>query len=193
MLYTYRYPGSPGTEQKARYEQLYIQEDYLDHTHTELMNRLDDPSNTLGVSTEIDAPLDVVWEEAAGSAGVFFSHHPGYLCLIHLNSLGSQEGGRYVVVREHNGGTLDRIGEVLVNMPESQLTVSDIDSADPSVAGSFPALYTVRAMPHPEDAQKTLLFIGYTMLGVPFAGSLSMLIYIANSITEKVQRRLGRV
>ena len=192
MLYTYTYPKSARSE-KQSFERIYVQEDWLDQTHTELINRLDSPGNTVGISTEIDAPFDVVWQEAAGSVGVFFSHMPDYRCLVHLNSLGTDEGGRYVVIRESGEHRLDRIGEVLIHLPNSQLTVSDIDSADPSVSGTFPSLFTVRLEPGSEDADMTTIYIGYTMLGVPRPDVLNALVYQINSIFDKVSHRLGRV
>lgn len=187
MLYTYTYPGSSKSQ---RYERIYVQEDHLDQTHTELMHRLDSPTNTLAITTEIAAPLDVVWQEAAGSVGVFFSHQPGYRFLVHLNMLGTGEGGRYVVIREEDGRRIDRIGEVLVNLNRSQLTVSDIDAFDPSVAGSFPSLFTVRVEASPENPEATVLYLSYTMLGVPRPKVLTMLVDQLSSICDQVERRL---
>ncbi len=191
MLYTYAYPGSARGDPRS-YERIFVHEDHLDQTHCELIDRLDTPGNTIGISTELDAPPEVVWHEAAGSVGVFFSHLPAYRCLVHLNSLGSQEGGRYVVIREDRGRRLDRIGEVLVHLPGSQLTVSDIDSADASVAGSFPSLFTIRLESGTDDPSGTTMYIGHTMLGVPQAGILGALVHQVNSIAQRVAWRMRR-
>jgi hypothetical protein len=182
MNYTYKYPAKVQNINGRRYGHINIPEDHLAQTHNELMNRLDVPEKTIAVQIEINAPKDKVWDIAAGSVTRFFSHHPIYAGLTHLNSLGSEEGGRFIVHRAINGVIFDRIGEVLVNMPLSQFTVSDIEIADPSVSGFFPSLYSVKLEEHPDDPHKTLVLLTYTMLGVAHPWALGVLAYQANRI-----------
>ena len=70
----------------------------------------------------------------------------------------------------------------MLSMPLSQFTVSDIDSADVSVSGFFPSLYSINLEDHPENPESTLVLLSYTMLGVAHPWALGMLAYQANSI-----------
>jgi hypothetical protein len=182
MQYTYKYPNRLQSISGRRYGRISVAEDHLAQTHEELMSRLGAPDKTIAVQVEVNAPKEKVWEVAAGSISKFFSHHPVFAGLTQLNSLGSDEGGRFIVHRAINGCIFDRIGEVLVSMPLSQYTVSDIEIADPSVSGFFPSLYTFRLEDHPEDADKTIVLLTYTMLGVAHPWALGVLAYQANSI-----------
>jgi len=189
MNYTYRYPTRIQNLSGRRYGHIDIPEDYLGQTHTELLNRLDVPEKTIAVQIEVDAPRERVWELAASTVETFFSHHPINAGISDLNILGSHEGGRFVVHRSANGAIFDRIGEVLVNMPAVQMTVSDIEIADPSVVGFFPSLYTIRLEDHPEDPERTVVYLAYTMLGVAHPWAIGVLAYQANSIKYHSERQ----
>ena len=182
MQYTYKYPSRVQSISGRRYGHISIPEDYLAQTHEEMMNRLGAPDKTIAVQVEIEAPKEKVWEIAASSVSRFFSHHPVFAGLTQLNSLQSEEGGRFIIHRAINGVIFDRIGEVLVNMPLSQFTVSDVEIADPSVSGFFPSLYTIKLQEHPDDPEKTVALLTYTMLGVAHPWALGVLAYQANSI-----------
>ena len=182
MNYTYKYPSKIQSINGRRFGHINIAEDHLNQTHNELLSRLDVPEKTIAVQVEVNAPKEKVWETAAGTVTRFYSHHPIFAGLTHLNSLGSEEGGRFVVHRAINGVIFDRIGEVLINIPNSQFTVSDVEIADPSVSGVFPQLYTVKVEEHPDDPQKTMVRLTYTMLGVAHPWALGVLAYQANGI-----------
>ncbi len=182
MQYTYKYPNKVQSVNGRRFGRISISEDHLTETHNELMNRLGSPDKTIAVQVEVEASRERVWEVAAGSVAGFFSHHPVFAGLTQLNSLESEEGGRYVIHRTINGCIFDRIGEVMVKIPRSQLTVSDVEIADASVSGFFPSLYTVKCQEHPEDPKKTVVLLTYTMLGVAHPWALGVLAYQANSI-----------
>lgn len=182
MNYTYKYPTRVQSISGRRYGHISVQEEHLAQTHNELVSRLGAPEKTIAVQVEVEAPKTRVWELAAGSVSRFFSHHPVFAGLTMLNSLGSDEGGRFVLHRAINGCIFDRFGEVVVHMPESQFTVSDIEIADPSVSGFFPSLYTLKVQEHPEDAEKCIVLLTYTMLGVAHPWALGVLAYQANSI-----------
>ena len=116
----------------------------------------------------------------------FNQDHPVFAGLTRLNSLGSDEGGKFIVHRAINGCIFDRIGEVLVNMPLSQYTVSDVEIADPSVAG-------FSLEDHPDGSDKTIVLLTYTMLGVAHPWALGVLAYQANSIKyHSEQQVLGQ-
>ncbi|HVK38102.1 MAG TPA: hypothetical protein VNA88_06200 [Candidatus Kapabacteria bacterium] len=182
MQYTYKYPNRLQSISGRRYGRISVAEDHLSQTHEELMSRLGAPDKTIAVQVEVNATKEKVWEIAAGSISRFFSHHPVFAGLTQLNSLGSDEGGRFIVHRAINGCIFDRIGEILVSMPLSQYTVSDVEIADTSVSGFFPSLYTMRLEDHPEDSSKTIVLLTYTMLGVAHPWALGVLAYQANSI-----------
>lgn len=182
MNYTYKYPTKVRSINGRRYGHIHIPEEHLNQTHNELLDRLDVPEKTIAVQVEINAPTEKVWEIAAGSVATFFSHHPIFAGLTHLNELGAQEGGRYVIHRTINSCIFDRIGEVLINIPGSQFTVSDVEIADASVSGFFPSLYTVKLDQHPDDPNKTIALLSYTMLGVAHPWALGVLAYQANGI-----------
>jgi hypothetical protein len=192
MNYTYKYPSKVQSINGRRFGHIDIPEDHLAQTHNELMNRLGVPEKTIAVQVEINAPREKVWEIAAGTAAKFFSHHPIFAGLTYLNSLGSDEGGRFIVHRAINGVIFDRLGEVLINMPGSQFTVSDIEIADPSVSGFFPSLYTVKVEDHPDDPEKTIALLTYTMLGVAHPWALGVLAYQANRIKYYSELQLNQ-
>ncbi len=182
MNYTYKYPNEVRDINGRSFGHVTINEEFLSQTHNELINRLGAPDKTIAVQIEVNAPKEKVWEVAAGSVTNFYSHQPIFAGLTHINSLGSDEGGRFIIHRVINGVIFDRIGEVMMNMPLSQFTVSDIEIADPSVSGFFPSLYSVKLEDHPDDPEKTLVLVSYTMLGVSHPWALGVLAYQANSI-----------
>ena len=182
MDYTYRYPENVSEVNGRRFGHIAVTEDFLAQTHEELLKRLGAPGKTIAVQIEVNAPKERVWEIAASSVDTFFSHQPVYAGVSSINALGSDEGGRFVTHRIMDGGVLDRIGEVLINMPLAQFTVSDIDIVDVSVSGFFPSLYSVNVEDHPDDPEKTLVLVSYTMLGIAHPWALGMLAYQANSI-----------
>ncbi|MBS1912201.1 MAG: hypothetical protein JST22_09460 [Bacteroidetes bacterium] len=188
MNYTYRYPARVQHINGRRYGHVHISEADLNQTHTELLDRLDVPEKTIAVQVEVNAPKEKVWEIAASSVAKFFSHHPIFAGLTYLGPLMSGEGGRYVIHRTINGCIFDRMGEVLINMPYSQFTVSDVEIADPSVSGFFPSLYTVKLEDHPDDREKTIVLLTYTMLGVAHPWALGVLAYQANGIKTHVEQ-----
>lgn len=182
MNYTYRYPTKVQTINGRRYGHIHIAEEHLNQTHNELLDRLDVPEKTIAVQVEVNAPKHLVWEMAASSVTAFFAHHPIFAGLTHLNALKSDEGGRFVIHRTINGCIFDRIGEVLINIPYSQFTVSDVEIADPSVSGFFPSLYTIKLDDHPDDPNRTIVLLTYTMIGVAHPWALGVLAYQANGI-----------
>jgi hypothetical protein len=193
MNYTYKYPTKIQSINGRRFGHINIAEEFLTQTHNELMSRLDVPEKTIAVQVEVNAPKERVWEVAAGSVTRFYSHHPIFAGLTHLNFLKSEEGGRFIVHRAINGCIFDRVGEVLINIPNAQFTVSDVEIADPSVSGFFPSLYTVKLEDHPDDPEKTIVLLTYTMLGVAHPWALGVLAYQANGIkyhTEHPQENL---
>ena len=193
MNYTYKYPTKIQSINGRRFGHINIAEEFLSQTHNELMSRLDVPEKTIAVQVEVNAPKERVWEVAAGSVTRFYSHHPIFAGLTHLSILKSDEGGRFIVHRAINGCIFDRVGEVLINIPNAQFTVSDVEIADPSVSGFFPSLYTVKLEDHPDDPEKTIVLLTYTMLGVAHPWALGVLAYQANGIkyhTEHPQENL---
>jgi len=188
MNYTYRYPTKIQSINGRRHGHIDINEEFLNQTHTELLARLDVPEKTIAVQVEVEASPERVWQIAAESVEAFFSHHPILAGLSPLNSLGSREGARFVIHRVINGCIFDRVGEVLVHIPGSQLTVSDIEIADTSVSGFFPSLYTIKLEAHPEDPDKTIVLLTYTMLGVAHPWALGTLAYQANGIKYHAER-----
>lgn len=182
MDYTYKYPANVSEVNGRRFGHVTVPDEFLAQTHEELIKRLGAPGKTIAVQIEVDAPKERVWELAGSSVDAFFSHQPVYAGLSPINSLGSEEGGRFITHRIMDGGVLDRMGEVMINMEMTQFTVSDIDIVDVSVAGFFPSLYSVNLEDFPNDPQKTLVLVSYTMLGVAHPWALGMLAYQANSI-----------
>ena len=182
MEYTYRYPDNVSEVNGRRFGHITVPEAFLAQTHEELLKRLGAPGKTIVVQIEVNAPKETVWEVAAGSVDTFFSHQPVYAGTSSINPFGGDEGGRFVTHRIMDGGVLDRVGEVLINIPMAQFTVSDIDIVDVAVSGFFPSLYTVTLESHPDDFDKTLVLVSYTMLGIAHPWALGMLAYQANSI-----------
>lgn len=187
MEYTYRYPENVSEVNGRRFGHITVPESFLNQTHEELLKRLGAPGKTIAVQIEINAPKERVWEVAAGSVDTFFSHQPVYAGTSSINPFGAEEGGRFITHRIMDGGVLDRMGEVLINMPMSQFTVSDIDIVDVAVSGFFPSLYTVTLEDHPEDREKSLALVSYTMLGIAHPWALGMLAYQANSIKHHAE------
>jgi hypothetical protein len=187
MEYVYRYPYKVQSLSGRRSGRITINEAHLTQLHEELINRLDTPAHTIAVRAEIDASPARIWQVAAASVGAFFSHHPGFAGLTHINSLGSEEGGRYIIHRAGRRGVVDRMGEVLMHLPEAQMTVSDVDIVDPSVSGFFQALYTLRIDGEPAESGMTRVVLIYTMLGVAHPSALSALVHQANSIKRRAE------
>jgi hypothetical protein len=188
MQYTYRYPGSIQGLLGRRYGQLNLPEESLSQTHEALMDRLDHPTKTLCVTLETDAPPTEVWEAAARTLEVFYSHQPGYAGTVGLNSLGMQEGGRFVVYRTRDGRVEARTGEVLVNLTGSHLVLSDLDIGDPSVSGSFPSLFSLR-LDEGTAPGRTMIYLCHTALGVLDAALLPFLIRQLQSIGQRVEEK----
>ncbi|MCE2502963.1 MAG: hypothetical protein J4G05_02725 [Chlorobi bacterium] len=182
MDYTYKYPGNVSEVIGRRFGHITVPDEFLAQTHEELMKRLGAPNKTIAVQIEVNASKEHIWEIAAGSVDVFFSHQPVYAGISPINSLGSEEGGRYIIHRIIDGCVIDRVGEVMLSMPLSQFTVSDIDSADVSVSGFFLSLYSINLEDHPDNPDSTLVLLSYTMLGVAHPWALGMLAYQAKSI-----------
>lgn len=187
MDYTYKYPMNVSEINGRRFGHITVPDAFLAQTHEELMQRLGTPNKTIAVQIEVHAPKEKIWDMAAGSVDAFYSHQPVYAGLSPVNSLDSDEGGRHVIHRIIDGHVLDRIGEVMINMPLAQFTVSDIDIADVSVSGFFPSLYSINLEDHPDDPDKTLVLLSYTMLGVAHPWALGMLAYQANSIKHHAE------
>jgi hypothetical protein len=182
MNYTYKYPDRVQVISGRRCGHISISEEHLAQTHEELMNRIDDPDKMIAVRVEINADPQTVWNVAARTVRQFFSHHPRFAGLTYINSLGSDEGGRYVVHHTVHGGIIDRTGEVLINIPWRQLTASNVDIADPSVSGLFQSLYSIKLYESPDDPSMTEAFLSYTMLSVAPAWVLGALVHTANNI-----------
>lgn len=192
MNYTYKYPSKVQDISGRRYGHITINDEHMSQTLNELMSRLGMPEKTIAVQVEVNASRERIWEIAASSVAQFFSHHPVFAGLSYLNSLGSEEGGRYIIHRAINGCIFDRVGEVMVNMPLSQFTVSDLEIADPSVSGFFPSLNTIKLLDHPTDREKTVVLLTYTMLGVAHPWALGVLAYQANSIKYHAELQKDR-
>lgn len=182
MEYTYKYPANVREVNGRRFGHITISGEFLSQTHEELVKRLGVPGKTIAVQIEVNASKERIWDVAASSVEAFFSHQPVYAGLSPINSLGSEEGGKYIIHRVIDGAVSDRIGEVVINMPLAQFTVSDIDIADVSVAGQFPSLHSINLEDHPDDTNKTLVLLSYTMLSVAHPWALGILAYQANSI-----------
>ncbi len=187
MEYTYKYPANVREVNGRRFGHIVVPDEFLSQTQEELVKRLGAPGKTIAVQIEVNASKEYIWEVAASSADVFFSHQPVYAGLSPINSLGSEEGGRYIIHRVIDGTVSDRMGEVIINMPLAQFTVSDIDVADVSVAGLFPSLFSMNIEDHPDDHNKSLILLSYTMLGVAHPWALGILAYQANSIKHHAE------
>jgi hypothetical protein len=190
MEYIYKYPNKVQNINGRRCGRININESHLAQLHEELINRLDTPAHTIAVRAEFAATPDRIWEVAAPSIGAYFAHHPGFAGLTTINSFGSDEGGRYIIHRAGKRGVIDRMGEVLVNLPGLQLTVSDVDIVDPSVSGFFQSLYTIRIDGQLEDSGLTRVMLTYTMLGVAHPSALGALVHQANSIKRRAESHI---
>src|SRR5688500_118990 len=122
MKYSYEYPKRVQSINGLRRGAIRLNDEHIAQTHNELMARLDDPRRTVTVQTTNRASATKVWA-AAGSPERIFSHQPRFAALTMLGLLGSHEGGRFVIHRTHESRIYDRAGEVLVNIPEFQLSV----------------------------------------------------------------------
>ncbi len=187
MDYTYRYPDNVSEVNGRRFGHIAVPGAFLAQTQEELVKRLGVPGKTIAIQIEVNATRELVWQVAASSVDTFFSHQPVYAGLSTVNALGSDEGGRFVTHRIMDGGVLDRLGEVMINLEPVQMTVSDIDIADVSISGFFPSLYSVNLEDHPDDPDRTIVLVSYTMLGVAHPWALGMLAYQANSIKHHVE------
>jgi hypothetical protein len=164
----------------------WLDEDHIAQTHSELLQRLDDPRRTITVQSSVEASPERAWA-VTGSAERLFSHQPRYAALSRLRMPGSAEGSRYVIHRTHEGKLYNRVSEVLVDFPLAQLSVSDIDIADPSVAGHFPSLFTVRVEEDPNDATRCTVQVSYTTLGVVPPLMPAVLLLQLRSIQESAE------
>lgn len=189
MTYTYKYPVQVRNVNGRRFGHIDFPEEYLIATQELLLQRLGTPEKTVAVQVEINAPREKVWQVAADNVAAFFWHHPVFAGLSYISSLESQEGGRFIIHRAINGTIVDRVGEVLVNIPGTELTVSDLEPSDVSVSGFFPSLYTIQLEQHPDTDQKTLVTLSYTMLTVPHPWALGVLAYQANSIKHHAEQQ----
>jgi uncharacterized protein YndB with AHSA1/START domain len=189
MNYTYRYPGSIQLRLGRRYGQIEVCETFLAETHELLMERIDHPMKTLSISLEIEAGPEAVWEVAAGSIATFFGYQPAVAGVVGLNGLGSLEGGRHVVYRTRDGKFTGRIGEVLVNLPGSQLVISDIDAGDQTTGGSFPGLYSMR-LEEGSEPGRTTVHLSHTALGLRCTSVLQLLISQIKNIARRVEEEV---
>jgi hypothetical protein len=192
MKYRYEQPERVREISGHRFGRIDVAESQLEQTHDELLNRLGVPHKTIAVHVEIEASRETVWQVAAGSVSCFFSHQPSYCGVTALNALGSEEGGRYIVYRMIVGAIFERVGEVLVNMPLSQFTASDVDVVDPGVSGCFPSLYSIRLFDHAEDPNRTILLVSCTSIGVAHPWAAEIVSYQANSIRKQAEILSGR-
>jgi len=189
MDFTYKYPTNVSEVNGRRTAHVTIPDSFLAQTHEELMKRLGIPGKTIAVQIEVEASRQHVWDIAAETVDQFYSHQPVYAGLTTINTLDSQEGGRFIVHRIIDGQVLDRIGEVMINMPGAQFTVSDVDLADVFMGGFFPEIYTINLEDQPDEPGKTVVLLSYTMLGVAHPWALGMLAYQANSIKHFAESR----
>jgi hypothetical protein len=187
MKYTYVYPERVSAIHGRGRGAFMLDEEHIAQTHGELLNRLDEPRGTVTVQATVDATLERVWS-VTGSPARLYSHQPRFAGLTTLRgSFGASEGGRYVIHRAHEGRVFDRVGEVLLNMECSQLTVSDIDIADPSVSGHFPSLFTIRLEEDPDDRDRCIVQLSYTTLGVVPPLMPAVLLLQLRSIQERAE------
>jgi len=186
MKYTYEYPTQIRSIHGRRRGIVLLNDEHIEQTHGELMMRLDDPRRTVTVQTTVGATTERVWA-VAGSPARLFSHQPRFSALTMLGNFGESEGGRFVIHRTHEGRVYDRAGEILVNIPGFQLTVSDVDVADPSVSGHFPSLFTVRVEEDENDPSQCVVQIGYTTLGVVPPLMPAVLLLQLRSIQERAE------
>jgi hypothetical protein len=161
----------------------------LVQTHDELLQRLDIPYTTLTVRFDLQASRRRVWQLAAGSISRFFSHDRAFAGVTPLKGRGMAEGDRFVIHREIRGGILDRIGETLISLPMAHLTVSDIEIADPSVSGFFPALHTISLEESATVWKGTRVTLSTTTLGVSAPGEIDALLHQAAGIRAAVDDR----
>lgn len=186
MLYTYEYPQCVRAIHGRRRGTFMLNSGHIAQTHDELVERLDEPGRTVCVQATVDANVARVWS-VTGTPARLFSHQPRFAGLTQVGLLDDGEGGRYVIHRAHDGHVYDRVGEVIVNMQGYQLTVSDIDIADPSVSGHFPSLFTVRLEEDPEDADRCIVQLSYTTLGVVPSLIPAVLLLQLKSIQERAE------
>lgn len=186
MDYSYENPQRVRSINGHRRGAFRLNDEHIAQTHSELMDRLDDPRRSVTVQTTVDATPELVWA-VAGSPEQLLSHQPRFAALTELGLLSSDEGARFVIHRMHDGRVYDRVGEVLVNIPGYQLTVSDIDIADPSVSGRYPSLFTVRVAADADDPSRTLLQIVYTTIGLVPPLMPAVLLLQLRSIQERAE------
>lgn len=190
MQYTYEYPWRVKAIHGRRRGGFALNEEHIAQTHGELIDRLDGPRGTITVQATVDASCELVWS-VTGSPTRLFSHQPRYAGLTSLATLPmplTTEGDRFVIHRAHDGHVFDRIGEVLVCLQHSQLSVSDLDIADPSVSGQFPSLFTLRLEGDPEVADRCVVQLSYCTLGVVPALMPAVLLLQLRSIQECAEK-----
>ena len=116
MIYKFKYPEIVSKINTIYNGQVEITSDYLAETHSVLLSFLERPEKQISVNIEIDAPIELIWRIAAGTIDKFYSHQPAVIGVSEVNSLDSQEGTRFIVHRNINGGILDRLGEVILSL-----------------------------------------------------------------------------
>lgn len=187
MNYTYDYPQRVRAIHGRRRGAIALNEEHIAQTHGELVERLDHPRRTITVQAVVEATPQRVWA-VTGSAARLFSHQPRFAGLSSLPGLfRGVEGSRFVIHRAHDGRVFDRIGEVMFCIENAQLTVSDIEIADPSVSGHFPSLYTMRLEEDPDDADRCVVQLSYTTLGVVPQLMPAVLLLQLRSIQERAE------
>lgn len=186
MKYTYEYPKRVQSINGLRRGALRLNDEHIAQTHSELMNRLDDPRRTVTVQATVDATTATVWA-IAGSPERLFSHQPRFAALTTIEPGATSEGSRFVIHRMHDGRVYDRAGEVLVSIPQFQLSVSDIDVADASVSGHFPSMFTVRVEDADGDSERSIVRVSYTTIGVIPPLMPAVLLLQLRSIQERAE------
>lgn len=186
MKYRYEYPQRVRAIHGRDRGCFAIDEEHIGETHAELLSRLDEPRRTVTVQASVDASPERVWA-ITGSPARLFAHQPRFAGLTPVGLIASGEGSRYVVHRAHEGRVFDRVGEVLIEIPGYQLTVSDIDIADPSVSGHFPSLFTVRVEEDPDDRERTIVQVSYTTIGLVPPLMPAVLLLQLRSIQERAE------
>jgi hypothetical protein len=129
------------------------------------MAAYEDQRRTISAQTTLTITPERLWK-LVGSAERFFALQPRFAGLTPINGNGLAEGSRYVIHRSHDGMIFDRVGEVLVSIRERQLTVSDLDIADPSVSGHFPSMFTLLIEPVGDDPGRSNVRIFFSTVGV---------------------------
>lgn len=191
MLYKFKYPEVVSNINSINNGIVEINMDYISDTHSTLLNFLNRPEKQISVIIDVDAPIEVIWGIAGGDIAKFFFHQPAVIGVSEVSTFGSDEGARFVVHRNINGGILDRFGEVITNIENSEMIVSDIDIADQTISGMFPCFYGITLEPLGKKQRKSKLKLTYTMLSVPHPFVGEVLIYQANSIKQQSEASMN--